>query len=116
MTTAHTYVYDGMDGELPVCHVEVVDVLLDDVVAREPREVEPVPDLPLDVRPGGLARLHPQPALVPVDFRGHEVADGAGVDPLHRGAVAGIMTPLRPRDDRQTLLGGEVGGRQHRVH
>ena len=116
LPAAHRDRFDGMRAERPVRHVDVVDVLLDDVVAREPGEVEPVPDLPLDVRPGGLARLHPQPALVPVDFRGHEVADGAGVDPLHGGAVAGVMTPLRPRDERQTLLGGEVGGSQHRVH
>ena len=39
----------------PVAHVDVVDVLLDDVVAREPGEVVPVADLVLEFGLAGLA-------------------------------------------------------------
>ena len=38
----------------PVGDVDVVDVLFDDVVARQPGEVQPVARLPLHVGPAGL--------------------------------------------------------------
>ena len=57
-----------MRAEHPVRDVDVVDVLLDDVIAGEPGEVEPVADLPLRVGPLGLARARPEAALVPEDL------------------------------------------------
>src|ERR1051326_6901132 len=107
---------DGMRAERPVRHVDVVDVLLDDVVAREPGEVEPVPDLPLDVRPGGLARPHPQAALVPEHFRRHATTDPPVVAPPQGGPIAAIGPPLGARDEREPLLRRELGGGHDRAH
>ena len=63
MPTARTGV--GADG--PAGDVEVVDVLLDDVVAAEPDEVVPVAELVLGVAPARLALVGPDGPLVPVD-------------------------------------------------
>src|SRR6266478_1212346 len=69
--------------ERPVDNVEVVDVLLDDVVAGEPGKVEPVADLPFDI--GHVATFAmPEAALVPVASCGGDGADGAVLDALHR--------------------------------
>jgi len=40
--------------------VETMHVLLDDVIARKPGEVEPVAELPFHVAPVGFSRLAPQ--------------------------------------------------------
>src|SRR5262249_13006080 len=46
LPTAHADRADGVGVQRPVDHVEVMDVLLDDVVAGQPGEVEPVAQLP----------------------------------------------------------------------
>ena len=51
----------------PVGHVVLVDVLLDDVIAREVVEVVPVADLPLHVAHAFLARVLPQVSGVEQD-------------------------------------------------
>src|SRR6266581_659914 len=111
LAPTHAHRLHGMCAEHPVRHVDVVHVLLHDVVARQPREVEPVPDLPLHVGPRRLTRVHPQAALVPVDLAADEVADAAVVDALDRRAVARVVAPLRAGHDGEPFLGGEVGGR-----
>ena len=95
-----------MGTEGPAGDVEVVDVLLDDVVAAEPDEVEPVADLLLDVGPAGLALVGPDGALIPVDLAAGEVADGSVVDSLQALEVAGLVPALGAGDDRQVLLLG----------
>ena len=74
--------YSGAGADLPAAHadrahrvpvdrpvddVDVVDVLLDDVVARQPGEVQPVADLPLERRTiRGCRSWFHRLALVPV--------------------------------------------------
>ena len=104
---------DGADGvalQRPVHDVEVVDVLLADMITGEPGEIEPVAQLPLHVRPGRLARLHPQAALVPVAAGRADVADLAFVDSLHALDVARLMAALGAGDDGQALLFRFLGG------
>ena len=116
LTPAHADGLHWMRAERPVRHVDVVDVLLHDVVSRQPREVEPVPDLPLDVGPLRLPRLHPQTALVPINLGRDDVADGAVVDALHRRPVTCVVAPLRSGHDGEALLGGEIGRGDHGAH
>ena len=99
----------GQRAHRPVDDVDVVDVLLDDVVAREPGEVEPVAALPLHLAHAGRALLHPQVALVPVALRRDDLADLAVLDALHHLEVARLVTPLRAGDDGEVLLLREVG-------
>ena len=121
LPAAHAHRPHRMGTERPVRHVEVVNVLLHDVVAGEPGEVEPVPDLPLDIGPFGPALMHPESALVPVDLARHDVADRAVVNALHHGLIPDVVTTLRPGYDRETLLRrtlgrGDDGTDARRIH
>ncbi len=115
---AHARALDGVGAEGPVHDVEVVDVLLDDVVARGPAREEPVADLPLHVRPalggpvGPVLRgtLDPQGAHVPVALPGHQLADVAGVHALHDLEVVGLVAALGAGHDGEALLRRELRG------
>ena len=63
--------------------IERVDVLLDVEVAREPREVVPVPHLVLHFGHSGRSRPHPYPRGVPHGGERRDVADRAIVDAAH---------------------------------
>ena len=65
LAAAHAHRRHRRLADGPLEHVDVVDVLLDDVVARQPGEVQPVADLPLGVGPGRLPGLEPQVPLQP---------------------------------------------------
>ena len=54
LPAAHALGFGGMHPDDPVSDVQIVDVLLDDVVAAEPVEVIPVADLVLHF---GFARF-----------------------------------------------------------
>ena len=84
--------------------VEAVNVLLDDVIARQPGEIEPVAQLPFHVAPVRLARLVPQCARVVGAVQGHNVADGAVVDALHRLALGVFVAITEAGHNRQILL------------
>src|SRR5262249_7961669 len=77
---------DRLDGVAvlhdPGTDVEVMDVLLDVEIARQPGEVVPVPHLPGHVAPALLARLDPDPAAVVVGVDREDVADRAVVQPF----------------------------------
>src|SRR5262245_34549831 len=75
---------DGIRPLDPVDDIEVVYVLLTDVIAREPVEVVPVPDLVLHFGHAGLAVARPHAAAVPVGAGGVNVADGAILQSLDR--------------------------------
>ena len=90
-------------------------MLLDDVVARQPGEVEPVAHLPLEVAPARLARLVPERALVPVGARGDDLADAAVLDALHRLDVAQLVPALGAGADAQALGLRRLGGGEHRA-
>src|SRR5262249_3894719 len=55
LAAAHADGLDRVRAQRPEGDVQVMDVLLDDVVAAEPEEVVPVADLVLGVAPGRLA-------------------------------------------------------------
>ena len=112
LTTAHAHGADGMIADGPVGHVEVVDVLFDDVVAGEPGEVEPVTDLPFGVGHAVGPGFVPESPLVPVDPSRDDLAKRAVVDLFHRGEVVVLVTTLGASDDAQLLLLGRLVGRQ----
>ena len=93
--------FDRVRAEDPIHDVEVVDVLLDDVVAGEPGEVVPVADLPLDVAPAGLAVDDPDLAAVPVGLGVDDVADRAVVDALDGFDVVGRVAALGAGGDAE---------------
>src|ERR1700693_2724173 len=68
----------------PVADVEIVNVLLDDVVAAEPDVVVPVANLVLHFAFALLPRLAgiPGSGAVPIDAQRGDVADFSVVDPL----------------------------------
>ena len=106
----------GSDAEGPVHDVDVVDVLFDDVVAREPGEIQPVPALPFHLGHGRRLLDDPEVALVPIALAADDLADGPAVDPLHELEIALLVAALRAGDDRQPFPGGEIGGGDDRPH
>ncbi len=89
-------------------------MLLDDVVAGEPGEVQPVANLPLGVRPRLLTGVVPQAALIPEHLSAQDLADRAIVNSLDGRDVFGLMPALRADADAEALLLGELVGREHR--
>ena len=90
LAAAHAVGPDRVAALEPVDDVQVVDVLLDDVVAAEPGEVVPVAHLVLHfaqlaaVLCSSSARVDPRGRAVPIDARGNDVADRAVLQPLDR--------------------------------
>ncbi len=116
LASAHAHHIPRQRPHGPVDDVDVVHVLLDDVIAGEPGEVEPVAALPLHLRHVRQALLDPEVALVPIALGGDDLADLAVPDALHHLEIAPLVTPLRPGDDGQAFLSGQVGGRDHRAN
>ena len=116
LPAAHAHALDRVRLQGPVDHVQVVDVLLANVVARQPAEIQPVADLPFHV--GHLRRAVgvPQRPLVPVAAGRGDGADLAAVDAAQRLEIAGLVVPLQPRDDAQAAAVGFVVQGQHRAH
>jgi hypothetical protein len=108
---AHDVLRHGPDR--PVHDVDVVDVLLHDVITRQPGEVEPVAALPLHVGHVGLALPDPQVALVPVALRCHDLANLPVVDALDELQVERLVAPLRAGDDREAFLCRQLRGGDH---
>ena len=80
LSAAHSHGPDRRSTDGPAGHVEVVNVLLDDVVAAEPDEVVPVAHLVLGVAPARLALVGPDRSLVPVDAARGDLADRPFMD------------------------------------
>jgi len=100
----------------PVHDIQVVHVLLDDVIAGKPREVEPVAELPLHVRPLISGGIHPQAAHVPVAAGGDGAAQLTAVDPLHHALVTRFVAALGAGHHTQALGIGRVGRGEDRAH
>ena len=66
--------------DVPVGDVDVMDVLLDDMVAGHFREADPVADHVVGVAFAGPAILIPQGAAAPPDGPAGDLADGAALD------------------------------------
>ena len=89
----------------PVHGVDAVDGLFDDVIAREPAIVVPVADLVLHLRTTllvGLPRI-PDALGIVGRFNGHNLADLAVKDLLHRLAPGCVVAPAEAVDQRQVL-------------
>src|SRR5262245_31794836 len=97
----------------PVEHVDVVNVLLHDVVAAQPREAVPIVHLISDVTHAWLARPLPKNALVPVAASTDQLPDGPVVDSLDGVDVGCLVTPLRAGNDSEVLSLGLFVSRQH---
>ena len=80
LSAAHSHGPDRRSTDGPAGHVEVVNVLLADVVTREPAEVVPVVHLVLHLGHAGLALAVPDAAAVPVDVSRHDLADRPFMD------------------------------------
>ena len=107
---------DGIAVHHPGDLVEAVDVLLGDVVAGEPVEVEPVADLVLHVAPVLLAALVPQAARVVGRLERGDVADRAIMDAAHGLLLGELIAVAEARDDREALLASLLAGGHHRAH
>src|SRR5690606_36569003 len=87
-------------------HIQIVDELLHDVIAGEPREVVPVPTLPLHVRHAGLPLAQPDGPGQVVRLRTDDLPDRALVnlpDGFHETRLAAID---RAGHEREASLGG----------
>jgi hypothetical protein len=96
--------------------IEVVDVLLDDVIARQPVEVVPVIHLILGFRLLLIAIANPDAAPVPVRACQDDVADRTFLKLLDRLLVPRLVMPLQAHGNRQVLLLGDLVGCQHATH
>ena len=94
---------DGRTAQEPDGDVDVMDVLLDDVVAGELRKVHPVAVHVDAIRITGGATTHPRYGAVPLYHPTANGADGTSVDEGLILQVRGIVTALRPGDDGQAL-------------
>src|SRR5690606_18959891 len=88
--------------------VEAVEELFGDVVAAEPREVEPVADLPLHVAPLRRAAAVPQTAGDVGALQRDDVADRAVVHAADELAFLVLVAVAEPRHDREALLAREL--------
>ena len=88
-----------------------MDVLLDDMVAREPLPVHPVADIPLHVAPTFLTGAIPQHTVVPVNITTDNLADDAVLNLLESFYIGALVVALCACHDRQSLGFGLLGGR-----
>jgi len=104
---------DGVAFLDPVNDVQIVDVLLDDMVAANPGEVVPVAHLVFHF--GELvaallfeigAPIEPGRLAVPIAAHGYDVANGAVVEPLEGLAIAFVIMPLQTDDYLKPFLFG----------
>lgn len=101
---------NGVGVHRPVADVDVMNVLLADMVAREPGEIEPVSELPFHIGPFRLTRVHPESALIPVGIASRDFAHLAVVDSFHGFAVGDVVASLCSGDDAQILGFCKVSG------
>src|SRR4029079_2366461 len=120
-TAAHADGADRVAIHDPVDHVEVVNVLLDDVIAAQPEEVVPVVDLVRAVLLARLPVVEPDPLAVPGTARRDDVADRPIVNLANGVEVALLVAALGAGDDGDVLLLGLIDeakdlARASRVH
>ena len=88
----------------PVDHVDVMNVLLEDVVATNPCEMIPVLDLVIHFRPFRLAVDEPDAGTVPITLGGHDVPDETLLDLFLGGEVVFLIAALETYDHFEVLL------------
>jgi len=98
----------------PVADVQVVDVLLGDVVAADPRVVIRIAQLVGHLgHPRFASGTHAVAGAVPVRPLINHLADLAVVNAFDRFLVQGVVVPLQAHADFHVLLLGDLGRRQH---
>src|SRR6185436_15621168 len=107
----------------PIDHVEIVNVLLDNVITAEPDEVIPVAQLILHF--GQLAAVltfkfrawaDPRRVAIPISAHRHDVADLAILKALDALNVAGVMMPLQTDANFEILLLRFLRRREEAAH
>jgi hypothetical protein len=88
----------------PVTNIEVVDVLLDDMVAGHASEVKPVANLIFQVAHAFLSSDHPKSTLVPVAVHLGDVADGTFFHHLKTLHVGKVVASLGTGNDGEILF------------
>src|SRR2546423_7058590 len=107
LASAQRQGFDRVILESPVDDVEIVNVLLDNVVAGKPGEVVPVSELPFHVTPALLAVNNPDRPAIPVGPAVNELADRAVVKAFNGFIIPAQMTALGAGHNAQALLPGE---------
>ena len=121
---AHAPRADGVTAQHPVGHVEVVDVLLDDVVAAKPVEHVPILHLVLHLGRGttplllqiSAPGLGAHRTAIPINAHVEDVANRAIMEPADRGEVVGLMPALEADADLEILLLRLLGCGKHLTH
>src|SRR5437762_11191979 len=103
LSSAQTDRGRGVRPQGPVGQVEIVDMLLDDMIAANPGEVIPVAELILHIRLPGLAGFHPDAALIPVNASAGDLAEGAVLEAFHSFEIPRLVPSLRSDANGQTL-------------
>ncbi len=116
---AHADALHRMGLERPVEDVEIVDVLLDDVVAAGPGEPRPAPALPFHI--GAAILVVPLPVAehvpaVPVALARNNVANLPVVNPPDGLLILLAVPPLRAGDHGELLLLSEFRRLNHRAN
>src|SRR6202158_3507882 len=89
--SAMTHRFERVRTNGPIRHIQVMDMLLDDVITTEPGEVVPVAQLPLHISPAFLLRINPDGSLIPVDACRNDGAEGAVVDTFQSFDIPDLM-------------------------
>ena len=100
----------------PIHYINIVYVLLNDMVARQPGVVKPIANLILNFGELRIWRLIPQTTLIPIATRCDWPPDGAILNLCHRLDVAAFVPTLRPRHDAQFPLCSARGCIKHRAN
>ena len=116
LPSPHALRAHGMAALDPVHHVNVVDVLIHDEVARDPSEVIPVAQLVVQLVLARLARLAGACIAKPVARHRGDVPDRTLVDALHGLDVRGLMMPLQTDSDFQIFLLRLLRRFEHAAH
>ena len=97
LPAAHAHALDRVSLQRPVHNIDIVNVLLDDMVAANPAEIIPAANLPFHVT-HAVWFLAPQraAAAVPVTLCGNDFADRPIVNPVDNLDVVPLMAPLCP--------------------
>ena len=93
--------------------VETVNRLLDDVIATQPRVIQPVANLVFHPAPFRIVAAKPLGARVVVRLDRHDVANRAVLNPRDRLLDLRRVPPAQPGNDRQAFLFRLLARRQH---
>ena len=104
LTSPHPLGTDRIATLQPVDDIQVMDVLLDDVIAAQPVEVVPVAHLVFHLRLSFGAGVNPHAGAVPIDASGHNVADRAVLQAFDRFDVRGLVMALQTDANGQIFL------------